>query len=246
METNNKKNAKSINIIILVLIVVVGAAFGVKYYMDNLGTATETGVVERYHVIREQKKTTLDELKDTFKDQIEVPAVKDGKHVEYVVEGDNIARINYDKKAMKFVLKASSDEYENLTNLNYVWGSPILMTSVCDDGAEVDVVSNLAEENTHIMKGEWYDNDLYYSMYTTNLTTREDFLQEINRVIIENHISFTDEYMATARASEMEFINEYLDKISNEEESEESEEEAVEPKDSNNSSNENYDEEPEE
>ena len=45
-------------------------------------------------------------------------------------------------------------------------------------------------EEMKYMKALWYDNDKYYSMVTDNLVTREDFLQEVNRVIIANHEEF--------------------------------------------------------
>jgi hypothetical protein len=68
------------------------------------------------------------------------------------------------------------------------------MTVVCNDGSEIPVESRVAldpkTDNIKYMKALWYDNDKYYSMVTDNLVTREDFLQEVNRVIIANHEEF--------------------------------------------------------
>ena len=73
---------------------------------------------------------------------------------------------------------------------------PIFMTTICEDGAEVNVESYVAldeDDNMKYMKALWMDNDKYYSMITEDLVTREDFLQEVNRVIIANHVPFVEQ-----------------------------------------------------
>ena len=103
----------------------------------------------------------------------------------------------YDGNEMDFTLRASSstEDIENSIGLDveFIY-TPIMMTVICDDGSEIPVESKTAldeiTDNIRYMKSLWYDNDKYYSMVTDNLTTREDFLQEVNRVIIANHIPF--------------------------------------------------------
>ena len=73
--------------------------------------------------------------------------------------------------------------------LDYEFGTPIVMESICNDGKKVSVLAQVAlTDEPSIMKAEWMDNDNYYAMVTTKLTTREDFLQEVNKVIINTHI----------------------------------------------------------
>lgn len=110
--------------------------------------------------------------------------------IAYFIEDEDIARIEYSARGMDFILKSSSDSVKNLSNLTYRWDTPILMTSICEDGSDIEVTSLIAIEDPKIMKAEWYDNDLYYSMYTKNLTTREEFLQEVNNIIIKYHEEF--------------------------------------------------------
>lgn len=119
----------------------------------------------------------------------------DTKKISYGIEDDKVARIDYRKEVstgdnMNFILKSSSDLRDNMIGLKNKWGTPILMTVICDDEAEVEVISYVAADNYKIMKADWYDNDKYYAMSTDNLATREDFLQEVNKVIIANHENF--------------------------------------------------------
>lgn len=108
----------------------------------------------------------------------------------YNIEDENIARADYVIEKMQYTLRASSDASKSLSNLEHNWGSPILMVCECDDGAEVDVDAQVSLDDYKVMKADWYDNDLYYSMTTKNLTSREEFLQEVNRIVLSNHISF--------------------------------------------------------
>ena len=125
-----------------------------------------------------------------------------GDNIVYSIEGNNISKISYrkmvsDGSEMNFIMRTSSstEEIENSIGLDVEFAyTPIKMTVVCDDGSEVPVEARVAldeeSENMKYMKALWYDNDKYYSMVTDNLVTREDFLQEVNRVIIANHEEF--------------------------------------------------------
>ena len=125
-----------------------------------------------------------------------------GDNVVYSIEGNNISKVSYQKTVsdgslMNFIMRTSSstEEIESSIGLDVEFAyTPIKMTVVCDDGSEVPVEARVAldsnSENMKYMKALWYDNDKYYSMVTDNLVTREDFLQEVNRVIIANHEEF--------------------------------------------------------
>lgn len=126
---------------------------------------------------------------------IKIVEPSDTKKISYGIEDDKIARLDYKKEVstgdnMNFILKSSSDLRDNMIGLNNKWGIPILMTVVCDDESEIEVISYVATDDYKVMKADWYDNDKYYAMSTNNLATREDFLQEVNKVIIANHENF--------------------------------------------------------
>lgn len=125
-----------------------------------------------------------------------------GDNIVYSIEGSNISKISYrktvsDGNVMDFIMRTSSstEEIDNSIGLDVEFAyTPIKMTVVCNDGSEIPVESRVAldpkTDNIKYMKALWYDNDKYYSMVTDNLVTREDFLQEVNRVIIANHEEF--------------------------------------------------------
>ena len=143
---------------------------------------------------------TKNELKSKL--NVEVKEPEASGDVIYGIENDSIAKITYKKKVsndkeMNFVMRASSsvEDIENSIGLDVEFAyTPIVMNVVCDDGTEVPVEARVAldedTEEMRYMKALWYDNDKYYSMVTDNLVTREDFLQEVNRVIIANHEQF--------------------------------------------------------
>ena len=121
--------------------------------------------------------------------------------VAYDIENNSIARVSYSKTVegggvMHFVMRSSYSQEEDLASFAQkvdFADQPIYMTVVCDDEAEVEVEAYVALDakgNMKYMKALWMDNDKYYSMVTEDLITREDFLQEVNRVIIKNHIPF--------------------------------------------------------
>lgn len=141
----------------------------------------------------------LNEIKEKLNIDIKQP--EDASDLTYDIVNNSIAKVAYSKvlpdgKIMHFVMRSSYSTEEDLATFTTdpkFTDQPIYMTTVCDDGAEVDVSSYVAldeEGNMKYMKALWMDNDKYYSMITEDLVTREDFLQEVNRVIISNHVPF--------------------------------------------------------
>lgn len=104
-----------------------------------------------------------------------------------IVNG-NIARKTFRTADYTYKLSASKDKNVNLSGYLYKWGSRIQMISKCDDFREVKVEASIAVENSSVIKAEWADNNTYYCMTTDEMVSREAFLQEVNRVVIQNHI----------------------------------------------------------
>ena len=132
---------------------------------------------------------------------ISVKEPEEAESVTYDIENNTIAKVSYSKTVasggvMHFIMRSSSSEEEDLASFGHnidFSDQPIFMTVVCDDESEIEVEAHVAldnDENMKYMKALWMDNDKYYSMVTEDLITREDFLQEVNRVIITNHIPF--------------------------------------------------------
>ena len=143
----------------------------------------------------------LNEIKEKLNIDIKQP--ENASDLTYDIVNNSIAKVAYSKilpdgKVMHFVMRSSYSTEEDLATFTsdpQFTDQPIYMTTVCDDGAEVEVSSYVAldkEGNMKYMKALWMDNDKYYSMITEDLVTREDFLQEVNRVIISNHVSFDE------------------------------------------------------
>ena len=177
---NEFKKFILIGSILLIIVIAVGILRYLKVPKRNF---TEGGYQER-ELIKVKNAKELNEKLD-----INITGIED-TNVEVNIEDDNIARIDYKVATMSYTLKASSDAKKYLANISHIWGTPILMQTVCNDEAVVDVIAQVAIDAPKVMRADWYDNDLYYSMTTQNLTTREEFLQEINRLIIKNHIAF--------------------------------------------------------
>lgn len=195
LHKGDNKNAKLIIcVVILLLVAVVVAIF-----------LTRKKPVEVDNKIK-GTVTTKEELNKKFDVNIKEPV--EANDINYVVEDDNIAKLVYKKtvsdgNVMDFVLRfaSSTEDIERSIGLTDSKGAdvefsytPIMMTVVCEDGSEIQVESKVAlDENNQEMKymrALWMDNDKYYSMVTDTLATREDFLQEVNRVIIANHETF--------------------------------------------------------
>lgn len=143
---------------------------------------------------RIEEVESLDKLVERLNVRIVTP--QDSTNVKYGIENKNIARIEYSKEVsdgytMDFVLKSSSSTEDLVEYDNDFSSIAIMMTVICNDGSDVEVTSYVAADDTNIMKSEWYDNDLYYAMTTETLSSREDFLQEVNKVIIDTHDDFS-------------------------------------------------------
>lgn len=188
----SKKNGNVLKLGIIVAVIVVLAII-VAVVMSNKKVVTQN--------------SNTAEIKEKL--NIEINEPESAEEVVYDIENDSIAKISYAKKLpsgeeMHFVLRSSYAKEEDLENFGYNVGFEdaiaIMMSSVCNDGAEIEVESYVAvDENGRMkyMKALWMDNDKYYSMITDDLVTREDFLQEVNRVIIDNHIDFVDDVNAS-------------------------------------------------
>lgn len=181
------KNSK-MAIIIVIAIILIAVVVAVVSVMKKQSTESNKERVSSNEVIKEK----LD---------IDIKDPEDANDVVYDIEKGSIAKLTYTKEVsdgriMNFIMRSSYSLEEDLTDLGYevIYSTqPIKMTVICDDASEIEVESYVAlgEQNEmKYMRAVWFDNDKYYSMVTDNLATREDFLQEVNRVIIANHISF--------------------------------------------------------
>lgn len=173
---------KKWKILIFTIIFIIIAVFLGLFIHNYIKTHREDDTRKREEVI------DADEIRDRLGISLNISATK--SEAGYFIEDKDIARIEYTARNMRLVLKSSSDGNKNLANLVHDWDFPIRMVSICDDGSDIEVTAAVAMDNNKIMKAEWYDNDLYYSMNTFDLTTREDFLQEVNKIIIECHEEF--------------------------------------------------------
>ncbi|MCQ2610012.1 MAG: hypothetical protein MJ151_04410 [Lachnospiraceae bacterium] len=180
-KAKTKDKHKITYIIPIIIMIVLIAVIGGMLYIRSVEKRKE----DDYRV-REDVRSA-DEIRSRLGINLDMRA---SASIGYFIEDEDIARIEYSARGMDFTLKSASDNRKNLANLNHTWDTPILMTSICDDGSDIQVTALIAVDNPKVMKAEWYDNDLYYSMDTKNLTTREDFLQEVNYIIIKYHEEF--------------------------------------------------------
>ena len=196
MEDNKKKSSIILIVAGLAVILVLAILMAVIVPRLNKGTNVKG----------------LNEIKEKLNIDIKQP--ENASDLTYDIVNNSIAKVAYSKvlpdgKIMHFVMRSSYSTEEDLATFTsdpQFSDSPIFMTTICDDGAEVDVSSYVAlderldeegEMKYKYMKALWMDNDKYYSMITEDLVTREDFLQEVNRVIISNHVPF-DEIASTS------------------------------------------------
>lgn len=179
---NNKK--RKIIILLVVILVIIGIGCILFLQQKNLFPTK---------VIKIEVKS-IDELNQKIDVNVNIPVA--AYDVEGSVINDKVANINYKKivsdgKEMNFTLRSSSSTEENNLDIKNKWGeTPILMTVICKDESDVEVEAYVAYDDRNVMKAEWYDNDKYWLMFTDNLVSREDFLQEVNKIIIANHIEF--------------------------------------------------------
>ena len=161
--------------------------------------ATVTAIVLSRGKHTNSRSSSVQEIEEKLNINIKEP--EEAESISYDIENNTIAKVSYTKtissgQTMHFVMRSSSSVEEDLANLgpsvDFV-DQPIFMTTACDDGSEIEVEAYVALDDKgdmKYMKALWMDNDKYYSMVTDDLITREDFLQEVNRVIISNHIPF--------------------------------------------------------
>ncbi len=201
---SNNKNAKNIKVIVIAISVLVVLAILFVLFGPKFGGLFNGGFGQgaaNINVVADNN-----ELKEKL--DIDVKEPEDAQGIVYGIENDSIAVVRYKKKIssgqeMNFTMRSSysTEDIDNSIGLLQKDGkevdfayTPIMMTVICDDETEVPVESKVAldseNEDMRFMKALWFDNDKYYSMVTDNLVTREDFLQEVNRVIIANHIPF--------------------------------------------------------
>ena len=176
----NKRDEKSGNIkfITLIFLIVLLAAICIFIFLKN-----------KTNYVKVEDSNALTDILG-----VEVATPDGGQNVKYGIENDSIAKIDYIKtyqggEKLPFTLRSSTNMEDDLVQLDYEFGTPIVMESICNDGKKVSVLAQVAlTDEPLIMKAEWMDNDNYYAMVTTKLTTREDFLQEVNKVIINTHV----------------------------------------------------------
>lgn len=184
MENEKKKGIDIKYIAIALVVILIIVAIVIAFSFSGKKGASQT--------------STSTEIEESLNINIEEPENAD--NLTYDIENNSIAKVSYTKtmsngQEMHFVMRSSYAQEEDLTNLGIdvnFSDQPIFMTVICKDESEVEVESYVALDtkgNMKYMKALWMDNDKYYSMVTDDLITREDFLQEVNRVIIANHIS---------------------------------------------------------
>ena len=147
------------------------------------------------HTKTAQAPTVNVESLETIKEKlgIEIIIPSDAKNISYALRGNEIGVVEYDKtvsngNVIHYILsysKTASNQLEYIKG--EAWGTPIEMNVDTKDGKKVLVTSNVSSDDKSKMQGKWTDNEVFYSMATETLTAREDFLQEVNRVVINNH-----------------------------------------------------------
>lgn len=165
-----KNNQKIIKIAIGVVVVIILAIVTI-FLVDNYNNRTIN--------------SSFDEIQDYLNINMVTVEARD---VDYFIEQKDVAGASYEKEGMKYTLKTSSNPKKNLVETNHNWGANILMFCDVEENKQVQVISSLDEDNLSYMKAEWQDNGMYYGMITDSLTTREDFLHEVNKVVLENHV----------------------------------------------------------
>lgn len=176
---NYKKNTIIFAIIAIVIVIIVVL---VVLLRGPLAKKT-VGVGE---LVPRNHQEVVNEAELSEKLDIDITGINDEKSKTYI-EDENIGRIEYDLNGMNLTLKITKDVDKDLVNMYHEWNTDILMTATCTDGTKINVMANVAYDDPTVMRASWSDNNMYYSMTTQNLSTREDFLQEINRLVIQNH-----------------------------------------------------------
>ena len=116
----------------------------------------------------------------------------DIKNIQYGIEDDGIARMDYARKSnngtMNLIFKMSKDPDKNLYGEYHNWGERIIHMDVeCADGTIINVESYEALDDVTALIALWKDNNEYYSLFTKNVSTKEDFYREVNQIVAANH-----------------------------------------------------------
>lgn len=119
---------------------------------------------------------------------------KEVKNIQYGIEGDGIARMDYVRNSqngsMNLVFRMTKDPDKDLYGESYRWGERIIHIDVeCDDGEIINVTSYEALDDNLVLIALWKDNNEYYSLFTKNMSIKEDFYKEVNQIVSANHKS---------------------------------------------------------
>lgn len=207
---NNKKSDFPISMVLVGILVIVAIVFVVIFLMTRSSQKSKQALNTLEQAVINESTVSKEEITEKFGD-LNIKDPKDANDLKYSMDGDGVVKLSYEKVidktkniTMNLVMRIakSTEDIDKSIGLYDSSGNeiifpdepPIFMNVQCDDGAEVPVESYIAVDENGVelkyMRSTWYDNDNYYSMVTDNLTTREDFLQEVNRVIIANHEAF--------------------------------------------------------
>ena len=174
------KSSKKNNSILYAVVVVILLALLAVFMVNNKTSIAPTVGVE-----------SIDTIKDRLGIDVVIPS--DAKNVSYAMRGDSIGVVEYDKtvangNVIHYILSYSKNASNQLETIRgESWGTPIEMNVNARDGKSILVTSNVSNDDRKKMQGKWTDNEVFYTMATETLTAREDFLQEVNKLVINNH-----------------------------------------------------------
>ena len=176
----SRSSSKKNNTILYAVVVVILLALLAVFMVNKKTSIAPTVGVE-----------SIDTIKDRLGIDIIIPT--DAKNVSYAMRGDAVGVVEYDKtvangNVIHYILSYSKNASNQLESIRgESWGTPIEMNVSARDGKTILVTSNVSNDDRKKMQGSWTDNGVFYSMATQTLTAREDFLQEVNRLVINNH-----------------------------------------------------------
>ena len=175
----SKSSKKNNSILYAVVVVILLAVIAIFMVNKKTSLAPTVGV------------ESVEAIRDRLGIDIVIPG--DARNVSYALRGDSVGVVEYDKvlsngNTIHYILSYSKNSTNQLDTIRgESWGTPIEMNVNVRDGKTVLVTSNVSNDDKKKMQGKWTDNELFYSMATETLTAREDFLQEVNRLVINNH-----------------------------------------------------------
>lgn len=141
-----------------------------------------------FHSNKEEQVNNIDQIESQIAMPIAEIETKENKIQSYKVLDDNISEIKYNHKNVDITFRSTTDGTKDIVRMDNEWDPHfITMDVTCDDGTIIPVMSYRGKTNYGTMKSEWEDHDYFYAMTTTNATVNEIFLQEVNRMVKENH-----------------------------------------------------------